>query len=106
MDAKSDGGLVAVQVRYHGYHLWLATRGAPAIQNALRLRTLKADNIAVEINLTWSRQLPGRPARADPSLVVTALAPGRRDSAGLSTAEVSQGHDSAHLTALRISHQS
>jgi hypothetical protein len=61
---KSDGGLVAAQVRYHGYHLWLATRGAPAIQNALRLRTLKADNVAVEINLTWSRQLPGPPGES------------------------------------------
>jgi hypothetical protein len=58
---KSDLALVAAQLRYHGHNIWLALRGAPPIEHALRLRTFNADNVAVQINLTWSRSLPGRP---------------------------------------------
>jgi hypothetical protein len=56
---KDDGALVAAQVSYHGYHLWLAVRGAPSIQNSMRLRTINGDNTAVQINFAWSRPLPG-----------------------------------------------
>lgn len=54
---REDGALVAAQLRYHGYQLWLALQGAPAIEYALRLRTYNADHVAVQINLTWSRSL-------------------------------------------------
>jgi hypothetical protein len=56
---KSDGGLVAAQVGYHGYHLWLAAKGAPAIENALRPRRITIRDVAVKIRFTWSRQLTG-----------------------------------------------
>jgi hypothetical protein len=55
---KSDGALIAAQLTYHGYHLWVAVRGAPPIEHSLRLRTLNAKHVAVQINFTWSRQLP------------------------------------------------
>lgn len=59
---RSDLALVAAQLRYHGQNLWLALRGAPGIEHALpHLRTFNANNVAVQINLTWSRSIPGSP---------------------------------------------
>jgi hypothetical protein len=59
---KIDLALVAAQLRYHGHNLWLALSGAPGIQHAVpRLRTFNANNVAVQINLSWDRPPTGSP---------------------------------------------
>jgi hypothetical protein len=49
---------------FHGHRLWLAASGAPAVQNALRFRVLKAKGVQITVKVKWSatreRQMQGR----------------------------------------------
>jgi hypothetical protein len=51
---KEDDALVGIQVRFHGYRLWFATRGAPGVQGAIHpMRRWDADNVDVRLEFGW-----------------------------------------------------
>lgn len=62
---KEDDALVGCQMLFHGHRLWLAARGAPAVQNVLRFRRFNAKGVNVTVKVKWSaardRQMRGEP---------------------------------------------
>lgn len=51
---KEDDALVGCQMLFHGHRLWLAARGAPAIENMMRFERFRAKHVQVTLKVNWS----------------------------------------------------